>query len=38
MGQLLSGMAESGHRKGLDDPEAGRDGEVDIERIEKVYR
>ena len=38
VGQLPSGMAESGHPKGFEDPEAGRDGEIDIERIERVYR
>lgn len=38
VGQLPSGMAESGHQKGFEDPEAGRDGDIDIERIERVYR
>ena len=38
VGQLPSGIAESGQQQGFEDPEAGRDGDIDIERIERVYR
>ena len=38
VGQLPSGLAESGHQKGFDDPEVGRVEDVDIEKIERVYR
>ena len=38
VGQLPSGMVESGHQKAFEDPEGGRDGDIDIERIERVYR
>ena len=37
-GQLPSGFAESGHQKGFEDPEVGRVEDVDIEKIERVYR
>ena len=36
--QLPSGLAESGHQKGFEDPEVGGIGDMDIEKIERVYR
>ena len=38
VGQLPSGLAESGRQKGFEDPEAGRVEDMDIEKIERVYR
>ena len=38
VGQLPSDLAESGQQKGFEDPENGAIGDIDIEKIERVYR
>lgn len=38
VGRLPSGLAKSSQQKGFEDPEIGRMEDVDIERIERVYR
>ena len=38
VGQVPLHSVESNHQKGFEDPEVGRLEDVDIERIERVYR
>ena len=38
VGQSGLGQAERGDAKGFGDPEIGRFGDIDIDKIERVYR